>query len=599
MLAASSSPPSSPDQQGGVNDLLVLLPSITAPNAPPLPRTPATHPQQLPAVLAPFQAAVAAPEPPTTGTTFSVRQTAYHRQYATARAIAHGSKPSSPPVSVASSTSAASHPLRSAPLSAAPSFASLHSLSARSHHSSGHLGNLRHQPAMTLDAIEAGSTQKRTRAESRDAFLSRLTHVAIVGSAAVERIQNLTACRNLSVLYLYDNRITTIEGLECCKNLSRLYLQNNLIESIQGLDSGFDKLVDLNLSGNKICVVSGLDRLPALHTLHLDNQHTDVPLDFVAVTLHAVAPSLRILRTSGNRITDVAPLQALRYLETLDLSNNVLSLWEPIRTLLHSLTQLSAFNIASNPIVSTFAKLRQKAIVTAPTLETYNDKPVTQVERDFLLSMDAARRRAAATAAAEVAAVMDPFDYSHHSAIVAATTLPTGGALFTLPISSAAWSAQTPRSSVLQPHAVAGGRQGHVPAAVTTGPFRGAAVLGRELEPPSLSVLSAMSSTTDLPAAAVQGPSFGGNSSNSSSSAINSIGGAGAGHQPLGLLSVPVLPALRGPTGAFAATTAVRRHAPPHGQATRPRRSVPEASKSRRAPALARGYPTPPPTAAA
>jgi len=45
------------------------------------------------------------------------------------------------------------------------------------------------------------------------------------------------ACRNLIVLYLYDNTLTKMPLLDRNVNLSHLYLQNNRIERIEGLDS--------------------------------------------------------------------------------------------------------------------------------------------------------------------------------------------------------------------------------------------------------------------------------------------------------------------------------------------------------------------------
>ena len=47
---------------------------------------------------------------------------------------------------------------------------------------------------------------------------------------------NLSLCRNLSVLYLYDNCISKIENLGFAVHLTHLYLQNNKITKIEGLE---------------------------------------------------------------------------------------------------------------------------------------------------------------------------------------------------------------------------------------------------------------------------------------------------------------------------------------------------------------------------
>jgi len=47
----------------------------------------------------------------------------------------------------------------------------------------------------------------------------------------------LVACRNLIVLYLYDNALTRMPLLDRNVHLSHLYLQHNKIDKIEGLDS--------------------------------------------------------------------------------------------------------------------------------------------------------------------------------------------------------------------------------------------------------------------------------------------------------------------------------------------------------------------------
>lgn len=46
---------------------------------------------------------------------------------------------------------------------------------------------------------------------------------------------DISVCRNLSVLYLYDNRISHIRNLGFASNLTHLFLQNNTITHIENL----------------------------------------------------------------------------------------------------------------------------------------------------------------------------------------------------------------------------------------------------------------------------------------------------------------------------------------------------------------------------
>ena len=51
----------------------------------------------------------------------------------------------------------------------------------------------------------------------------------------------LSLCKNLAVLYLYDNRLDRIPNLNQNSHLTHLYLQNNNISRIENL-SGLTRL---------------------------------------------------------------------------------------------------------------------------------------------------------------------------------------------------------------------------------------------------------------------------------------------------------------------------------------------------------------------
>ncbi|KAJ3229641.1 hypothetical protein HDU81_005207 [Chytriomyces hyalinus] len=245
---------------------------------------------------------------------------------------------------------------------------------------------------MTHETIEHGSTQKRSKNETLDAFLRRLTHVSLVGKG-IAAIQGLEVCRNLTVLYLYENNISRIEGLQACTALVRLYLQHNQIEEISGLDVGLERLTELHLAGNKISHVSGLHQLPSLECLHLDGQRITEPLTFDGECTNYVGNSLRILTASGCNIEELNTLAGLTYLEELDLFRNNISNWEELQYFLGSCTQLRSLNVNANPVAS-IVKFRQKAILAGQCLETLNEKDIPSVEREFLFNMHSAKQKA-------------------------------------------------------------------------------------------------------------------------------------------------------------------------------------------------------------
>ncbi|KAJ3195026.1 hypothetical protein HK101_001288 [Irineochytrium annulatum] len=154
-----------------------------------------------------------------------------------------------------------------------------------------------------------------------------------------------------------------------------------------------------HLSGNKITMVSGLEALPALQTLHIDNQRTSTALEFHVKSMEALSGSLKTLTATSNRINDLTALTALGQLNSLDLSNNEIKEWDEIKNILVCCPELSTLNVSSNPVMQQVLKLRQRCILISPNLvdriftESFNDKAIPRLERDFLHNMDVARRR--------------------------------------------------------------------------------------------------------------------------------------------------------------------------------------------------------------
>ena len=56
--------------------------------------------------------------------------------------------------------------------------------------------------------------------------------------------EDLSVCRSLTVLYLYDNQISHLSNLGFARGLTHLYLQNNRIARMDGL-SGLHSLAKL------------------------------------------------------------------------------------------------------------------------------------------------------------------------------------------------------------------------------------------------------------------------------------------------------------------------------------------------------------------
>ncbi|XP_059838269.1 protein phosphatase 1 regulatory subunit 42 isoform X4 [Hypanus sabinus] len=205
---------------------------------------------------------------------------------------------------------------------------------------------------LTVDLIAKSSLHiKNRRDEPLEQYLKKLTHLNF-SDKNIDQIDDLTACKNLSVLYLYDNNITEIHNLGFAFNLTHLYLQNNSITHISNLAS-LRNLSKLYLGGNCISVVEELEGLTELRELHLENQR--LPL--------------------GEKLLfDPRTLQSLKELEY------VLGQWP----------KLWYLNLSGNPVCRK-TKYRDKVMVMSTSLQVLDGKEVNNTARQFLLNWKAFR----------------------------------------------------------------------------------------------------------------------------------------------------------------------------------------------------------------
>ncbi|KAM9416649.1 protein phosphatase 1 regulatory subunit 42-like [Salvelinus alpinus] len=182
---------------------------------------------------------------------------------------------------------------------------------------------------LTMDLIAKSSYHlKNKRSYSLPMYLKKLTHLNFSNKNTVD-IEDLSMCRNLIVLYLYDNKITQICNLGFASNLTHLYMQSNNISHVDNL-SDLQELSKLYLEGNSITVVGGLEELKEfylegnsitvvggleeLKEFYLEGQRLpsgEKPL-FDPRTLFSLAESLGVLNINRNNIDDVRDLAVLK-----------------------------------------------------------------------------------------------------------------------------------------------------------------------------------------------------------------------------------------------------------------------------------------------
>ena len=88
-------------------------------------------------------------------------------------------------------------------------------------------------------------------------FFKSITHLHFANKRLLGDIAAITICSNLRVLYVYENRLTTLRGLGGLVHLTHLYAQDNRIESLHDFECP-PNLQQLHLGGNKLSVIGGL-----------------------------------------------------------------------------------------------------------------------------------------------------------------------------------------------------------------------------------------------------------------------------------------------------------------------------------------------------
>ncbi|XP_068090917.1 protein phosphatase 1 regulatory subunit 42 isoform X1 [Hyperolius riggenbachi] len=244
---------------------------------------------------------------------------------------------------------------------------------------------------LSVDLIAKSSSHLRSRKdESLAQYLKRVTHLNFANKN-IDYVEDLSTCRNLTVLYLYDNHISQIGNLGFATNLTHLYLQNNCISSIANL-SGLKRLEKLYLGGNYLTVVEDLEGLHDLRELHIEGQH--IPpgekLLFDPRTLHALAKSLSVLNISNNNIDELKELAVLENMTQLVAMDNHLTDIKDLEFVLSKWPKLWRMDLSGNPVCQT-PKYRDKVIVISKTLGILDGKEIKETARQFLINWKASK----------------------------------------------------------------------------------------------------------------------------------------------------------------------------------------------------------------
>ncbi|NWI96195.1 PPR42 phosphatase, partial [Pitta sordida] len=244
---------------------------------------------------------------------------------------------------------------------------------------------------LTLDLIAKNVSHKNRSEENFGQYLQKITHLNLSDKNIDTIGGRLPFCKNLRVLYLYDNQISQIQNLDFASNITHLYLQNNFISSIENLSS-LKKLEKLYLGGNYITLVEGLDKIGEIRELHIESQHLPLgeKLQFDPVSLGSLAKSLSVLNISNNNIDELEELAVLENLSYLKAVDNRLQHMKDLKVVLNKWTKLRRMDLTGNPICQK-PKYRDRIIVQLQTLESLDGKEIKEMERQFLMNWKASK----------------------------------------------------------------------------------------------------------------------------------------------------------------------------------------------------------------
>jgi len=206
----------------------------------------------------------------------------------------------------------------------------------------------------------------------------------------------LQFCKNLRVVYLYNNKLKSISGLEFGVHITHLYLQNNNIESIGSSLSKLVALEKLYLDNNCIKVIEGLDKLSNLEELYISNQRIAEGEHMVLEpnSMIGIKSSLQIFCAGGNKIEDISPLAYCSNLVKVSLQRNDIVDVASVVSLVKANESLFELDLSLNPLTKLNRLYREQIVVQSHgALHVLDNVEISENERIFLTNLEQQRQK--------------------------------------------------------------------------------------------------------------------------------------------------------------------------------------------------------------
>ena len=242
-----------------------------------------------------------------------------------------------------------------------------------------------HKMTHALFAHRDTSSARPGKGETQEDFIKRLTHLKLQDKN-IKDIENLEDVEKLQVLYLQDNKVTSMAPLGTCSSLINLHLSRNNIRVIEGLHAA-KNLKKLFLDGNELTHIAGLEMNPQLEELNLNNQRmpAGASLTFDEGCLEVWGGNLAKLSVDGNNIMSLVPFQKCTELSSLSCRDNAIQKVEEVVELAASLRDMSTLDLRGNRVCRV-PKYRETVLINcSASLQTLDSKDIDGKQRDALI----------------------------------------------------------------------------------------------------------------------------------------------------------------------------------------------------------------------
>lgn len=180
----------------------------------------------------------------------------------------------------------------------------------------------------------------------------------------------------LTFMELGDNRIRVMEGLDRLPSLTSLWLGRNKITRIEGLDN-LPNLEILSLQSNRITEIPDLSHLaPSLTELYLSHNG----IEAVGTGLSALG-NLRVLDLSGNQISAIDGVENLCALEEFWANDNMIESLEAIGEALEAAECLETAYLEGNPCAKGEGYMQDALRLLPDSLSQLDALPVSHVQK--------------------------------------------------------------------------------------------------------------------------------------------------------------------------------------------------------------------------